>query len=134
MEAAGDGTINPLINTDGTPRLVASWPDGLRRLDLQDGAAVLVSNAVRREARQQHERNVRVYEVTVTNATKADAEMANQAWKVTAGGGNWTRWRSRDDAAGTVDEAPRWRVTGPPEIERSESGTIGRVRVILEEV
>jgi hypothetical protein len=145
-EPAGPNTINPLLNGDGTPRLCPNWPCVVIE---RAGVGAVLSNADgdagvggHRETRVLHERRPRRYQVTVDPAvgrSQGEVEMLRQAFVRTRGGSIATRWRSPDDAAGTVEEAPRWRllnagIDGDLSVERYVGGVAGKLSVVLEEV
>ena len=92
-EPAGPGTINPLLNSDGTGRLHPAWnirrvrhgPDGSGLPLATDGSKGSL------HARSGHERPVRRYELSVDPAAKADADMAREVSRVTRSG-NSASW------------------------------------------
>lgn len=138
-EMAGLNTQNPLLNQDGTPALTPDWP--LVRIDrAAPTGSVLASDGPRRETRRTHDRVVRAYRITVFPARAAECERVRQAIMRTRGGANWTRWRHPvDDAPGSVDTAPRWRVLnagvdGEFTLTRGAGGLGARLEIVLEEV
>lgn len=135
--AGGPGTPNPLMNADGTSRIVIPWPDGSVRVTRGEASGVLVSDgAAGRHTRQAHERAVRTYTITLSQATGDEAAALVEAWHVTRGGTVPTRWRHPvDDAAGSTADAPRWMIVSEGlDISRTPGGVLASGTLVLEEV
>lgn len=134
-EVAGSGTVNPLLNADGTTAIHPEFPASRR-----DPLGVIASDGSElRETRRVHEGKPRVYELAWSLAGGAEVELVRQALEVTRGGAHHTRWRHPiDDAPGDVCAAPRWRILNAADagfaVSRRRGGHVANLRLILEEV
>lgn len=136
LEANGDPT--QFVDADGNSALPPALPitrENIVAVIATDGGS---GGFGHRHARSVNERSKRRYDVTFELLGDAQWERIRTVLDSAKGGANWFRWRHpTDDAPGTEDDAPLWRVVmdrGGPKINRSEGGQRGTVSMTLEEV
>lgn len=133
-ELAGSGTVNPLMEADGTNAIT---PDTV--MPLTFGHRVLANEGPEvRDTRGQDDSINRTVELVWSLIDGRQVERLRQAVSVTRGGALTTRWRAPGDAPGDVCSAARWRVLNASEVqgfkvERNAGGSRARARLVLEE-
>lgn len=127
----GGGGVD-LVDGAGNGILTLAWP---MPREGDAGASIIESDGPRREVRRVHERRLRRYTLSMPLADKAEVEKVRTVLLAAAGGG-LIRWRHPyDDAPGTPETAPLWRLGADAiEVGRTVGGGRGVLEFTLEEV
>jgi hypothetical protein len=139
----GDGTLDGLvemveggdptsgIDLDGNPVLVPDFP-----VVRPDQTLVLASDGGHRHTRLVAERQPRRYEVRFSQMEPAEADRLRTIIAAARGGAGEFQWRHAiDDAPGSADSAPWWRVMSDSiDLKRNKGGQSAGVDFILETV
>jgi hypothetical protein len=140
-ETAGPGSPNPLLTPAGLSAITVA------RIRRMDARGVLASGGDGdgpgggRHTRLGHDRAPRVYELTLSEMDRSDADLVREALRATRGGAGVTRWRHPvDDDPPSVGDpvggAPRWRILNGSawSASRRRGGALGETVLVLEEV
>lgn len=131
----GPGSEDPLLDPEGRSRVFPRWITPRR-----DGIDVLATAGAQRHTRRLSERVPREYDLVFDPINQAEYEILMSAIETSAHGALPTRWRHpKDDAAGPVSTAPRWRILNANEaerliVERRRGGNPGALTLRIREV
>jgi hypothetical protein len=132
VDLVDGGDPGDMVDADGVPVLVPDFVVGRE----YTGMRLLATDGVsHRHTRAGTPRRRRRYEMPFTHLSGEQLERLRTVVQTARGQGGMVRWRHPiDDAAGSAETAPRWRIVGPVEISRAAGGQRADVRIVLEEV